>query len=112
MEAPAWDGEPVWIHADLLRPNVLVDEGGRIAAVIDFGSVGAGDPAADASRLGRSSSAPDATRTCPLWTSMLACASVPVAIALHQAAMIIPYYASTNPGFVVHARRTVEQVLM
>jgi hypothetical protein len=31
--------------------------------------------------------------------------------ALHQAALIIPYYAATNPGFVAHARRTVEQVL-
>jgi len=31
--------------------------------------------------------------------------------ALHQAAMIIPYYAETNPGFVVLAKRTVEEVL-
>jgi hypothetical protein len=31
--------------------------------------------------------------------------------ALHQAALIIPYYAETNPGFVASARRTVEQVL-
>lgn len=30
--------------------------------------------------------------------------------ALHQAAMIIPYYAVTNPGFVALAKRTVEQV--
>jgi hypothetical protein len=31
--------------------------------------------------------------------------------ALHQAAMIIPYYRVTNPGFVALAKRTVEQVL-
>jgi hypothetical protein len=31
--------------------------------------------------------------------------------ALHQAALIIPYYAETNPGFAASARRTVEQVL-
>ena len=43
-QAPAWDGTPVWIHADLLRPNVLV-VGGRISAVIDFGGAGVGDPA-------------------------------------------------------------------
>ena len=36
----------MWIHADLLRPNVLVRDG-RIRAVIDFGGVGVGDPAAD-----------------------------------------------------------------
>ncbi len=23
LEAPAWDGTPVWVHADLLRPNLL-----------------------------------------------------------------------------------------
>ncbi len=31
--------------------------------------------------------------------------------ALHQAALIIPYYAETNPGFVALAKRTVEEVL-
>jgi aminoglycoside phosphotransferase (APT) family kinase protein len=46
LESPAWDGTPVWIHTDLLRPNVLVDAG-SIRAVIDFGGLGIGDPAAD-----------------------------------------------------------------
>jgi aminoglycoside phosphotransferase (APT) family kinase protein len=32
-------------------------------------------------------------------------------IALHQAALIIPYYAKTNRGFVALARRTIEEVL-
>jgi aminoglycoside phosphotransferase (APT) family kinase protein len=27
LEAPAWKGTPMWIHADLLRPNVLVRDG-------------------------------------------------------------------------------------
>jgi hypothetical protein len=31
--------------------------------------------------------------------------------ALHQAAMIIPYYAETNPAFVALARRTVAEIL-
>jgi hypothetical protein len=31
--------------------------------------------------------------------------------ALHQAAMIIPYYGVTNPGFVALAKRTVEEIL-
>jgi aminoglycoside phosphotransferase (APT) family kinase protein len=46
LEAPAWKGTAVWIHTDLLRPNRLV-HGGRLCAVIDFGGVGVGDPAAD-----------------------------------------------------------------
>jgi hypothetical protein len=32
--------------------------------------------------------------------------------ALHQAAMIIPYYGVTNPGFVAPAKRTVEEILV
>jgi hypothetical protein len=32
-------------------------------------------------------------------------------LALHQAALIIPYYAETNPGFVAPARRTIEEIL-
>ena len=31
--------------------------------------------------------------------------------ALHQAALIIPYYAKTNPGFVALAKRTAKEVL-
>ena len=31
--------------------------------------------------------------------------------ALHQAAMIIPYYRQTNPEFVSLAKRTVEEIL-
>ena len=46
LRAPAWTGTQVWIHADLLRPNILLDRG-RLIAVIDFGGVGVGDPATD-----------------------------------------------------------------
>jgi hypothetical protein len=31
--------------------------------------------------------------------------------ALHQAVLIIPYYAETNPNFVALAKRTVEEIL-
>jgi hypothetical protein len=34
-----------------------------------------------------------------------------IGYALHQAALIIPYYRETNPGFAALATRTVEQVL-
>lgn len=64
LTAPPWHGTGVWIHSDLLRPNVLV-RGGRLHAVIDFGAVGLGDPAADViaawsifERAGRKRSAP------------------------------------------------------
>jgi aminoglycoside phosphotransferase (APT) family kinase protein len=46
LGAPPWQGAPVWIHGDLTAVNVLVREG-RLAAVIDFGCCGVGDPAYD-----------------------------------------------------------------
>jgi aminoglycoside phosphotransferase (APT) family kinase protein len=46
LAAPAWDGPPVWIHADLYPVNLLARQG-RLTAVIDFGGVGVGDPACD-----------------------------------------------------------------
>jgi len=45
--APPWPGPPVWSHGDLDARNVLV-EGGRLVAVIDWGSSGVGDPACEA----------------------------------------------------------------
>jgi aminoglycoside phosphotransferase (APT) family kinase protein len=110
LGAPAWNGAPVWIHADLLRPNLLVS-GGRLRAVIDFGSAGVGDPGAD---------------VIPAWTvfTMAGREAFRQALevddgtwsrargyALHQALVIIPYYARTNPGFTRLAQRTVREVL-
>jgi aminoglycoside phosphotransferase (APT) family kinase protein len=41
-----WQGRPVWFHGDVAADNLLVRDG-RLAAVIDFGSSGVGDPACD-----------------------------------------------------------------
>jgi aminoglycoside phosphotransferase (APT) family kinase protein len=44
--AATWHGEPVWFHGDIAHGNLLVRDG-RLAAVIDFGTSGTGDPACD-----------------------------------------------------------------
>jgi aminoglycoside phosphotransferase (APT) family kinase protein len=41
-----WDGVDRWFHGDVARGNLLVADG-RLAAVIDFGTCGVGDPACD-----------------------------------------------------------------
>lgn len=48
LATPAWDRPPVWLHGDLHPANILVHQG-RISAVIDFGDITSGDPAADLS---------------------------------------------------------------
>lgn len=110
LQAPAWQGTPVWIHADLVRPNLLVHDG-RLCAVIDFGGVGVGDPAADViaawnvfGHAGRATFRGALDVDDGTWNRARG-------FALHQAVMIIPYYGETNPGYVAMAKRTVEEVL-
>jgi aminoglycoside phosphotransferase (APT) family kinase protein len=42
----SWHGRPVWFHGDVASGNLLVRKG-KLAAVIDFGTSGVGDPACD-----------------------------------------------------------------
>ncbi|MEO7236926.1 MAG: aminoglycoside phosphotransferase family protein [Lapillicoccus sp.] len=105
-----WDGRPAWVHTDLLRPNLLVD-GGRLRAVIDFGAVGVGDPAHDVAAAW-AVFGPDGRQA---YRSLLGVDDATWerarGYALHQAALIIPYYRTSNPAFVATAVRTVEQAL-
>lgn len=110
LDASPWTGTPVWIHTDLLRPNVLVHDG-RLSAVIDWGGTGVGDPAADViaawslfSSTGRGVFRDALDVDDGTWDRARG-------FALHQAALIIPYYRETNSEFAALARRTVEQVL-
>jgi len=47
VSTPPWAGPPSWIHGDLHPANLLLDDAGGLAAVIDFGDMAAGDPATD-----------------------------------------------------------------
>ncbi len=110
VRAPAWDGPPVWLHADLMPGNLLVD-GGRLTAVIDFGCTGAGDPACD---------------LFPAWNLLPAGAREVFrealgvddatwargrARTLSQALIALPYYRETNPAMAGNARHVIRAVL-
>ncbi len=110
LESSPWDGKPVWIHGDLIKSNLLI-QGGRPCAILDFGGVGIGDPAADVvpawsvfSKVGRETFKEALDVNDDTWSRARG-------YALHQALMIIPYYPKTNPEFVAMAKRTVEEVL-
>jgi aminoglycoside phosphotransferase (APT) family kinase protein len=45
LDAP-WDGAPSWFHGDVARGNLLLRDG-ELAAVLDFGTCGVGDPSCD-----------------------------------------------------------------
>jgi aminoglycoside phosphotransferase (APT) family kinase protein len=42
-----WQREPVWVHGDFSAGNLIVDDGGALVGVIDFGQACVGDPACD-----------------------------------------------------------------
>lgn len=46
LRAPEWSGPGCWVHADLSPGNLLMVDS-RLAAVIDFGVMGVGEPAVD-----------------------------------------------------------------
>ncbi|MFE4052881.1 aminoglycoside phosphotransferase family protein [Streptomyces sp. YIM B13518] len=110
LRAPGWDGPPVWLHADLMPGNLLVD-GGRLTSVIDFGCLGAGDPACD---------------LFPAWNLLPAGARDVFREALDvddatwirgrgrtlsQALIALPYYRETNPAMARNARHVIRAVL-
>jgi aminoglycoside phosphotransferase (APT) family kinase protein len=110
VDVAAWNRDSVWIHGDLLRPNLLVNDG-RLAAVIDFGGVGVGDPATDLipawsvfGPAGRETYRAALDVDERMWRRGRG-------IALSQAAFAIPYYPETNPAFVALSVRAVEQII-
>jgi aminoglycoside phosphotransferase (APT) family kinase protein len=97
LALPVWKGAPVVVHADLHPLNLLAREE-ALAAVIDWGSLGAGDPAldlicgwtvleADGRAAFRQRLAVDDATWARGW-----------AYAFSKAVMAAPYYRDTNPA--------------
>ncbi|MGA8113788.1 MAG: aminoglycoside phosphotransferase family protein [Actinocatenispora sp.] len=110
LDAGAHVGADVWIHGDLMPGNLLLRDG-RLAAVIDLGTVCAGDPAVDLvvawnllpagardtyrRELGVDDVAWERGRG---W-------------AILQAICALPYYVDTNPVMARTARHTLTAAL-
>jgi aminoglycoside phosphotransferase (APT) family kinase protein len=108
LASPAWDGPPVWSHADLDARNWLV-RGGRIVGIVDWESFGVGDPAADVMAAWKLHS-PEAVAVFrealdvddATWTRARGWAVV-------QAATALTYYTpENNPALVDEATRWLE----
>jgi aminoglycoside phosphotransferase (APT) family kinase protein len=110
LGVPAWPGPPVWVHGDLSPGNLLCVHG-RLSAVIDFGCLGVGDPAAD---------------VIPAWNLLPAEARDDYRSALQVddetwargrgwalsiALIQLPYYKDTNPVLAANSRKVIDEVL-
>jgi len=110
LRAPEYAGPPVWAHGDLMAGNLLVT-GGRLAGVIDFGTVGVGDPAVDL-----------ITAWCLLPAAARGLFREAVDVdeaewargrgwALSIAVIALPYYWHTNPPVAANARHVIGEIL-
>ena len=110
LDAPRWDQPGRWLHADLHEGNLLFT-GGELTGVIDWGSAGVGDPAANLmtawlylDERGRRvfqremSEFDDAA-----WARARGWA-------LHLAVIALPYYRETNKFLAGIASRTLDQL--
>lgn len=111
LTTPKWQGRPTWIHGDL-HPGNLLSQSGRITAVVDFGSVGVGDPACDlmAAWTLLTTETRENFRTIiqaddPTWRRGCGWA-------LHFGIVAYPYYKDTNPTLADIAKRTLSEVLV
>jgi aminoglycoside phosphotransferase (APT) family kinase protein len=111
VAAPPWDGPPRWVHGDLMDGNLLVRDG-RLAAVIDWGSCKAGDPAIDLVAAWSLFDGPSRA----VFRERLGFVDEPMwlrgrAWAVSAAVQALPYYRDTNPDIVARSWRAVHAVL-
>lgn len=111
LRAPDHSGPGVWVHGDLQPGNVLLQEDGRLGAVIDFGCMGVADPAVDliAGWYLLPTGARSAFRGAVgvddgSWARGRGWA-------LSIALMELSHYRITNPVMAAHARRVIDEVL-
>jgi aminoglycoside phosphotransferase (APT) family kinase protein len=110
LEAPDWQGPPVWIHGDFADGNLLVTRG-RLSGVIDWGGLALADPACDL--IAAWSFLPASERQ--LFREALAVDDATWARgrgwALSVALIALPYYWTTNPVRVAYSWNRIREVL-
>jgi aminoglycoside phosphotransferase (APT) family kinase protein len=110
LATPVWQGAPVWLHGDLHVGNLLTTNG-ALSGVIDWGSFGMGDPAADLTVA---------------WSMLDAdCRAIfraeldvdddswirGRAWAISVAVIALPYYIETNPLLIALSRHSIEEAV-
>ncbi|MEG8275057.1 aminoglycoside phosphotransferase family protein [Streptomyces sp. AHA2] len=110
LGAPGHSGPPIWAHGDLMAGNLLVRRG-RLSAVIDFGTVGVGDPAVDLigawcllPARARGAFREEVGAGADEWARGRGWA-------LSIAVMALPYYWDTNPPVAENSRHVIREIL-
>jgi aminoglycoside phosphotransferase (APT) family kinase protein len=111
LAAPEWSGDAVWLHADLLPSNLLVDERGRLAGVLDWAAAGVGDPSCELLAAWNVFTAADRALFRARLEERLGLDEATWrrgrGWAISQAVLALPYYRRTNRGMVEMATRAL-----
>jgi aminoglycoside phosphotransferase (APT) family kinase protein len=111
MCAPEWEGDRVWLHCDLDARNVL-ERDGRLAGVLDWGGMGAGDPAVDVMVAWKLVATEERERFRELLGVDDATWLRAQGWVVSQALIALGYYTlETNPAIVAEATRWLAEVL-
>ena len=110
MAVPAWEGPPVWLHADLIPGNLLVRDG-RLAGVLDFGAMATGDPAYDVTPAWHLLDRASRLLFCEIVGADDATCRRARGLVVSGGVIALPYYLHSNPSMVATARQGIEAVL-
>ena len=108
---PSRTGPGVWVHGDLHPLNLLVRRG-RISAVIDWGSLGVGDPAVDMMLGWTLFDAPSRAVFRAAMAPSTGDWARARAMAFAKAIVALPCYRHSNPAFHAVMARTLGQVML
>jgi aminoglycoside phosphotransferase (APT) family kinase protein len=108
--AEPWHGPPTWFHGDLTEGNLLV-RAGRLSGVLDWGPMGAGDPACELASAWQLLD--PASRA--VFRDEVGCDDASWqrgrGWAVSIAAIAIPYYRDSVPAFAERGVRTIRAAL-
>lgn len=110
MAAPVWSGPAVWLHADLIPPNLLIRDG-RLAGVLDFGMLTVGDPAYDVTAAWHLFDGRARAHYLDLLEAEAATRRRARGLVVSGAVIAYPCYLHTNPAMMATARRGLSAVL-
>ncbi|NQX58268.1 aminoglycoside phosphotransferase family protein [Paenibacillus qinlingensis] len=110
LQARVWQSEGVWVHGDLHPGNLLIEQG-ELSAVIDFGTLGVGDPACDLMVAWTFLTPESRKHFRALLTVDEATWSRGRGWALSFGLIAYTYYIDKNPGLAAISLRTIDEVL-
>lgn len=103
-------GAPVWTHGDLHPLNLLIHRG-RLTAIIDWGTLAAGDPAIDLLPAFMVFDGPARAAFLTAMAPSQGALDRARAIALSKVIRGLPYYRRSNPGFYAVLLASLPRVL-